>query len=134
MTRVRLEVSYSETLLFSGRKKIVGIDPATLEKRIEIDFNTFAEPGSAAPDGRLFVADHGAKVGVWGEQVIVLDAQELYFYDILTGSVTGEPIAKVGYFCNWLLQYFCMILQIHKLYMQKYCITSKEEFSKVPDF
>lgn len=58
---------------------LYGFDSTTLDQKVKIHFNTHIAFGDKADDGRLIIADQGAKAGTYGSRLLVLDSK----YDLI---------------------------------------------------
>ncbi len=79
---LKKDAEFSEVVFLESGHHIVGIDPDSYEIMIDFEFNTYVTYGDIADDQRIFVADDGEKLGVWGEQLFVISKDEKLVYTL----------------------------------------------------
>jgi hypothetical protein len=66
VTPVKAADSYDGLLMFTKGKNVFGINPATMEKKVELHLNTFVSQPVIDSDGTMYLGDQGAELGDFG--------------------------------------------------------------------
>ena len=69
---------------------LYGFDTSNFEQKVKIQFNTHIAFGDKADDGRLVIADQGAKAGSYGNRLLVLDNKYNLIREITTNSTPTD--------------------------------------------